>query len=618
MLFEILYIMRRTTRHTKPVQKKSGIDRLHILTGVFFLFAVAIFIRLFDLQILESQDRYDEAYGQRAIAQELDPRRGDVYTISNINSMHDLQPVAVNETRQHIFAVPSEITNPRGTAEKVVEVLGLEQKTLNELETIKEETPLIYDEVFKEKKEMLITDLAQKFSKEDDPYEPIRNAVPGDISEKLFALNLPGIASRPETVRNYPLAESFGHITGFLGFGKNRRIGQYGIEGHYERLLSGSAGYVESELDPSGRLIVLAQRSFTPATDGADIVLTIDPNIQQKACELTKAVFEKYEGTGASITIMEPKTGSIRGLCSMPSFDPNDYGNVENIDVYINNAVSSAFEPGSIFKAITMAAALDSGSVTVDTEYEDTGEVKFGKYTIRNAANKTYGIQNMSQVLENSLNTGIVFAAMETGKATFYDYVNRFGFGKETGIELPAESNGNISSLEKRGDIFLATASFGQGITVTPLQMVQAFGAIANQGQLVNPHIVSEIRFADGKIRTTEPRIAEQIMSKKNAAILSAMLVNVVEKGYGSGAAVDGFYVAGKTGTAQVAGKNGEYSDETIHSFVGFGPISDPKFVILVKLDKPKWGRFSSETVTPVFADMAKFLLQYYQIPPER
>lgn len=610
--------MRRTTRHAKPVQAKMRFDRLHILLGMFFVFGLGIFVKLFDLQILESGDRYDQAYGQRAIAQELDPRRGDVYTISGIHSSHDLQPVAINETRQHIFAVPSDITNPRGTAEKVVEILGLEKRTVEVLEKIKEETPLGYDGAYDAEKESLIAELALKFSKEDDPYEPIRHEVPDKIADTLFALELPGIASRPEVVRNYPLADSFGHVTGFLGYGKNHREGQYGIEGHYERLLSGSAGFVESELDPSGRLIVLAQRSFTPATDGADIVLTVDPNIQQKACELTKAVFEKYEGTGASIIVMEPETGSIRGLCSMPSFDPNDYGNVENLDVYINNAVSSAFEPGSIFKAITMAAALDSDSVTVDTEYEDTGEVKFGKYTIRNAANKTYGVQNMSGILENSLNTGTVYAAMETGKATFYDYVNRFGFGKETGIELPVESVGNISSLEKRGEIFLATGSFGQGLTVTPLQMVQAFGAIANQGQLVKPHIVKEIRFADGQIRTTEPRVAEQIMSKQNAAILSAMLVNVVEKGYGSGAAVDGFYVAGKTGTAQVAGKGGKYSDDTIHSFIGFGPISKPKFVILVKLDKPKWGRFSSDTVTPVFADMAKFLLQYYQIPPER
>lgn len=611
-------MMRRTTRHSQPAQKKPAVDRLHILTGVFFLFGIGIFIRLFDLQILESQARYEQALGQRSIAEMIDPHRGDVYTISGIHSLDELQPVAVNETRQHLFAVPSDITNPRGTAEKMVEMLGLEEKKLRELETLKEEKPEEYDDAYDEAVDELINDLTKKFSKEDDPYEPIRHEVPQELADQILALELPGIQSKSEIVRNYPLGTSFAHVTGFLGFGADKRIGQYGIEQQYERILSGSAGYIESELDPAGRLIVLAGQQFTPATDGADIVLTVDPNIQQKACELTKNVYEKYEGVGASIIVMEPKTGSIRALCSLPTFDPNDYGNVEGSEVYINNAVSSAFEPGSIFKAITMAAALDSGSVTVDTEYEDTGEVKFDKYTIRNAANKTYGIQTMSGVLENSLNTGMVFAAMQTGKATFYDYIQRFGFGHETGIELPVESEGNISALEKRGDIYLATASFGQGITVTPLQMVQAYGAIANQGKLVQPHIVKEIRFADGNVRTTETRVTEQIMSKQNAAILSAMLVNVVEKGYGSGAHVDGFYVAGKTGTAQVAGKNGKYSDDTIHSFTGFGPISDPKFVIMIKLDKPKWGRFSSETVTPVFADMAKFLLQYYQIPPER
>lgn len=563
-------------------------DRLHVLRAIFFLFAVILVVRLFDLQLLNGAVRQAEAYNQRAVSRELLPQRGEVYTISSIHNTNELQPLAVNERRFLVYINPNEIKQPINASKEISEILELDHVVLKE-----------------------------KFDKENDPYEPIKHGVTTEIAEQIEQMNYVGVYTKPEMIRSYPMNKTFGHITGFVGFVDDKRVGQYGIEGFLDDLLAGKSGYLESEQDPAGRLIALGNRQLIPAIDGADFVLTIDPNIQQKTCSLIRAVQEKYQASGGTIIVMEPDSGAVRAMCSVPDFDPNNYNEVEDIDVYINSAVTGTYEPGSIFKAVTMAAALDSDSVEADTKFTDIGSVTIGEHIIRNADNQVYGEQTMSQVLENSINTGMVFSAMLTGSGIFRKYVKDFGFGRQTGIEFPAESAGNITSLSEPGDIYLATASFGQGLTVTPIQMVQAFSVIANRGTKVQPYVISKVVMPDGNEISVVPEKKEQVISNQTAAVLSAMLVNVTEKGYGKAAQVPGFYVAGKTGTAQIAGPNG-YTDETIHSFVGFAPISKPRFVILVKLDKPQWGRFSSNTVTPVFAELANYLLQYYQIQPER
>jgi len=549
---------------------------------------MVIIWRLFDLQVLKGRAKLAEAFNQRYDIEELLPNRGEIYTIASLYNQADLQPLAINEKRFLIFANPLEVAKPGQAAKSLSEILDIDQ-----------------------------AELEVKLNK-NDPYEPIKHAVTEADTELITSLDLSGIYKKSEVVRTYPMKNMFGHITGFLGFKGDKRVGQYGMEGFLENLLAGSDGYLESERDPFGRLIALGDRSFIPAVDGVSFILTIDPNIQEKSCLLIKKAQELYQAAGGTILVMEPDTGKIRAMCSVPNFDPNIYNQVTDIGVYINPAITGTYEPGSIFKPVTMAAALDSGNVKADTTFIDTGKVTFGDKVIRNAGDKIYGERTMSEVLENSINTGAVFAAIQTGRKIFREYVKAFGFGKRTGVEFPAESSGDISALDKKGEIFLATNAFGQGITVTPIQMVRAFSAIANQGKLVKPQVIEKVIMADGNEQRAGSDESEAVISTQTAAILSAMLVNVTEKGQAKLARVPGYYVAGKTGTAQIASSAGGYSDDTIHSFIGFAPISKPRFVALVKLDKPAWGRFSSNTVAPIFSDLATYLLQYYQVPPER
>jgi cell division protein FtsI (penicillin-binding protein 3)/stage V sporulation protein D (sporulation-specific penicillin-binding protein) len=264
-----------------------------------------------------------------------------------------------------------------------------------------------------------------------------------------------------------------------------------------------------------------------------------------------------------------------------------------------------------------MAAALDLGKVTPETTYEDTGEVKIDRYTIRNFDDKAHGVNTMTQVLENSLNTGAMFAVEKVGKENFTKYVKAFGFGRLAGITLDKESAGDISSLNKKGDIYYLTASFGQGIMTTPMQLVSAYAAIANNGKLVKPYIVSEVIKPTGEIVKTQTQETKQVLTPKTAALLTGMMVSVIEKGYDKKARVNGYYLAGKTGTAQIASSGGGYGAQTIHTFMGFGPVSNPKFVVLIKVDKPQGPRFASDSLGPSFRQLCQFLVNYYQIPPD-
>jgi len=316
---------------------------------------------------------------------------------------------------------------------------------------------------------------------------------------------------------------------------------------------------------------------------------------------------------------MDPKTGAIIAMCSYPDFDPNEYNKAEDPGVFNNQAIFNAYEPGSIFKPVTMAAGLDLGIITPDTTYIDEGFVKIDNFTIRNYDKLAHGKNTMSEVLQHSLNTGTIFVVRKMDKKDFKRYVENFGFGKKIGIQLDTEAVGNIDSLKKKGEVFVATASFGQGITATPLQMVQAFSAIADGGKIVSPYIVDKIKKFDGTEIIPERMAPKQIISSKTATLLTGMLVNVVEKGEGTKAKVPGYYIAGKTGTAQIPDfEHGGYSNKTNHSFIGFAPIEDPVFVMIIKFENPKKGSFAATSTAPLFSRVAKYLLDYYHAVPDK
>ncbi|MCK5460270.1 penicillin-binding protein 2, partial [Candidatus Parcubacteria bacterium] len=353
------------------------------------------------------------------------------------------------------------------------------------------------------------------------------------------------------------------------------------------------------------------------AQDGADIVLTIDRAVQFKVCEELKKSIEQHSADSGSVIVINPSSGAVIAMCNVPFYDANFY-NKADIDLFNNPIISSQYEPGSIFKAITMAAGLDSGVVNPDTVYNDEGCVKIGVETICNSDLKAHGRQTMSNVLEGSLNTGVIFVARKAGRDIFRKQVEDFGFGNPTGIELSSEAGGNISALNKKKEIYMATASFGQGVSVTSLQMVSAFAAIANNGKLMKPYLVKSIIGSDGSEKETKPVEVRQVISKKTAILLSAMLVSVVEKGHGKRAGVEGYYVAGKTGTAQVPKKFGKgyEEDQTIGLFAGFAPVDNPRFAMLVKIDNPKDVIWAESTAAPLFGRLAKFILDYYQVEP--
>jgi cell division protein FtsI/penicillin-binding protein 2 len=309
-------------------------------------------------------------------------------------------------------------------------------------------------------------------------------------------------------------------------------------------------------------------------------------------------------------------------MCGAPDFDSNEYGNVESINVFNNPAIFDAYEPGSVFKPLTMAAAIDAGAVTPTTTFTDTGSVLVDGWPkpIGNAEGKVYGTVDMTKVLEDSINTGMIYAMRAMGMETFVVYVKSFGFGQYTGIELETENAGTIDSLDLGAEIYAATASFGQGITVTPLQIVMAYAAIANGGVLKAPLIVDEIQYADGTVEKRSTRDIAQVMDPKTARLVSAMLVSVIEHGHGKRAAVPGYYIGGKTGTAQVAKTDGigYEQDNTIGSFAGFGPVEDPKFAMVVRIDNPKDVVWAESTAAPLFGEIAQFLLQYFEVPPVR
>lgn len=559
-----------------------------LLFLVILFVAVVIIIRLFSLQVLQHSFYAVMASERQEVYKNLIAERGSIY----VREKDQLYPLVTNREYYLVFAEPSKIESPNKVVDSITPILGLEEAEWKEL--------------------------LPKLAKKDDPYEPIKRKVTKTQVDQIKALDLAGIGFSPETYRYYPEAGIGGHIFGFVSTKDDKAVGQYGLEGYFNEELSGKSGLIKSMKDALGSLIAIGPRSVQQAEDGTDLVLTIDRNIQFTACQKLKEFYDWYQAESGTVVIANPKTGAILAMCSFPDFDPQNYNEVENINYFNNPAVFSAYEPGSVFKTITMSAALNEGKVTPETTYEDTGELKVGPYTIRNFDNKAYGVQTMTQALAQSLNLGLAFAAEQIGAPAFTRYVKNFGFGKNTGIELDTEMPGDIKNLDRTGDVYYLTASYGHGLTVTPIQLVAAYGAIANKGLLMKPYIVAEKIDNKDKIKTTQPESVRQVIDQKTAAIITGMLTEVVESSYDKKARVPNHYLAAKTGTALIPASGGGYSNQTIHTIVGFGPVTDPAFVILIKMDKIKRGpAFASDSVGPLFSRIAEYLLNYYQIPPD-
>lgn len=639
-------------RVRKKKASAPGQWRMKFLRFFFLAFVAAITLRLFNLQVVNAHFYEQLASGQHTFYKELFAQRGSIYVK---DWKEDFEYVAAtNEPRAFVYADPRKIEDPEAAAFAIGEILGYErpeESSETEEEEV-EEAPTdilagvaevedsegfesVDDEIpdeepaaeesgpegNEEEKQNEITLLIERFSKEEDPYEPVVRGIDEDTLEEILALGIEGIDYVLEDGRSYPEQNLGGHIFGFIGtLEDGSKIGNYGIEGYFNEFLAGENGFLDTQTDISGRWIGVGTRNFQPAKDGGDILLTIDRTVQYIACQKLKEGVEAYQADGGSLVIVEPKSGRVMAMCNAPEFNPNAYNEVEDISVYNNRAIFEAYEPGSVFKPLVMSAALDQGAVTPTTLFHDLGEVQIEEYTIRNSDLKAHGLVTMTEVLKESLNTGMIHVMRQMGGKTMLSYIENFGFGELTGVELNTESPGTINSLYKDHDLYYATASYGQGITVTPIQLAMAYAAVANGGELMKPYIVEEKRRPDGQVEKTRPQTIRRVISSKTATTIGAMMVSVVEEGHATHAAVPGYYIAGKTGTAQVAkqGSAGYQAGVTKATFAGFGPVEDPVFAMVVMLDHPRTSPWASDTAAPVFGEIADFLLHYLEVAPRR
>ncbi len=528
--------------------------RINLVLTFIILFGAAIIGRLVFLQILNHDFYKALARGQQQIVKETTKNRGEIFLKDKEDNLY---PLAINKNWPLVYSCPQEIENKEETSQILSQILDLDKDVI--LEKIKR------DERF---------------------YQLLKNKLSLEEEARLKKENLPGIYLKEETLRYY-LQEAFAsQIIGFVG-GEGK--GQYGIEGYYNDILEG-----------------------TKREKGTDLILTLDYNIQFEAERLLEAYQERLDFKEGQILVINPKSGRVKALAHFPNFNPNLYSEVEDMEIFQNGAIQKFFEPGSVFKSITMAAALEEEKISPQTLYEDKGYVKIGQDIVRNYGENVWGWRSMTEVLEKSINTGAIFIEQQLGHELFLSYIEKFGFFQPTGIDLQEEFFSANLEFKKGYEINFATASFGQGIAMTPIQLVRAYCVIANGGKMIKPHLVEGM---EGTERM------EDVISPKTAFQLTAMLVSVVKNGFAKGAQIPGYYIAGKTGTAQVPWSalgidKSDYSDETVQTFVGFAPAFDPKFLILIKLNNPKT-RTAEYSAVPIFQQLAKYIIDYWQIPPD-
>lgn len=597
-----------------------------------FVIGLLTITQLFRLQVGKYGFYSETARRQQEVNAKLDPQRGRIFIQDDENG--DLFPLATNKQFALIFAKPKDIADPKTTAEALYHAYN-EPKVLADVEAKIAEDPELASssEDYKKfkveadakvRQEQIIADYVALFSKKDDPYEPLIKKADEDVLKKITDLKLAGIDYNMESSRYYPEKNTGAHILGFVGYVGSEKRGRYGLEGYFDTILSGKSGSVKADRDARGGLIIMNDKDYKKAEDGSDILLTINRTVQFEACRRLNEAVKRHGADGGSVIIEEPKTGAIIAMCSYPDYDPNQYQDASSNKVYKNPAISDQYEPGSTFKSITMASALNEGVVNPETTYTDKSFVMVEGWPkpIRNADFDTHGahgVTSMTQMLDFSLNTGAIWAMEQLGAQKLGAYIKNFGFGVNSGIELDSEGAGNIANItaKKIRPINAATASFGQGITVTPLQMVNAYSALANGGLLMKPYIVKSVIDSKGNKKVTEPQVVRRVISQRTASLVTGMMVSVVENGHAKGAQMPGYFIAGKTGTAQVSSRDGGYSNNYIHSFIAY-PANNARFVVLTKIDHPRDAKFAESTAIPLFSEITSFLLSYYEVPQER
>lgn len=559
---------------------KTKLERTGVLFFIFFFAGGVISFALFQKQILEHQ-QYAEASTAQSVSQsDVPAQRGRIFAKDRDKQLVNL---AVSEWRYNLVASPQLFKDKQ----KLAAALSADYPKLTSNDIL---AKVDNDSVF--------VILAKGLSIEE--------------ADKISQSNYRGVSLVPQLVRSYPEGDAIAaQALGFVGADGE---GKYGVEGARDEVLRGQTGSQKQKKDSFGQLIdVLGGQD---STAGQDLVLTIDYNLQYIVETKLKESIAKYQADRGSIIVMDPKTGAILALAGQPTFDPNNFSKLPSDEQFkfLSPAISNAYEPGSAMKPIMMAVALDSGKVTPETTNVFGPSVTVLGKTITNAEGKVYGKENMAQILENSDNVAMTWISSLVGAKTEREYYVKFGFGAKSGVDIVGESAGSLQEEKEWNDLLRSTAAFGQGVSVSLLQLATAYSVVGSGGILVTPHLAEKTLVGE-KATPIDYPTRGQVIKPETAKQVQLMLEGVVLNGHGKRAKVAGVRVGGKTGTAQIPDpKGGYYPDRTIGTFAGMFPIEDPRFVMVVRLDDPKTVKFAESSAAPTFGEIAEWMANYYQL----
>lgn len=583
--------------------------RIKVLSLFFLLFGVIITARLFFWQVVQAEQLSLNARSQQQRSLDIPARRGAILSKDNY-------PLATTFDNWLLWASVPKIKNPEDVSQKLALITVVEPpQDLDATKSAQVVENVIETDLEKEKKELIKKEedrLLILLSKKDVVWVALKHKISNDLREKIKNLNIDGIGFDPEEGRLYPEGSMASHLLGFVGNdAAGSPQGYFGLEGFYNLTLQGSEGLKSWEKDAQGAPILLAGNKNITALNGLSLKTYIDRSIQFIVEKQLKDGIEKYKASSGTVIVLDPKRGSILAMASYPSFEPAFF-NLYPSQRFTDPAISQSFEPGSIFKPLVMAAALDSGVVEPQTKCSEcSGPRHIAEYTIETGTKKYYPDSTMTEIIQHSDNVGMVWVAEQLGQEKLYEYLTKFGIGQPTGVDLQGEETPQIRKKEKWGLIDLATASFGQGIAVTSIEMVRAIGTIANKGLIAKPRVVDKL-MGDGWEQKVSVENKERVISEKSALEITAMMVNNVES-RDDWDRPKGVKIAGKTGTAQIPIAGHYDPDKTIHSFVGFGPADNPKFAMLVTLKDPKAYEFAAQTAAPVWFAITKEIMPYME-----
>jgi cell division protein FtsI/penicillin-binding protein 2 len=582
-------LVRSAYHQLHAMRSNTSNFRIRILGGVFIAFALLLVLRLYFVQIVHGDQYRKDAMGQYVSPDAETESRSSIFFSDRSGR---LVAAAVMRTGWRIAISPKTMQNADDAFEKLSDITKIDRERF-----------------------------FASAKKANDPYEEIAFRISDADASKIRSLKIPGIILVQDQWRFYPGNELGAHALGFVGYKGDTKEGVYGLEREYDDTLVQKVS--GTSVNPFAEIFANAQAllSSNPAAYQGSIVTSIEPNVERQLELVLDGVMKTYTPKFAGGIIMDPHTGEIVAIAMRPAFDPNTYNLVSNPAIFSNPLIEGRYEMGSIVKPLTLAIGIDAGAITPETTYNDKGCITRSGKKICNFDFKARGVVPMQEILNQSLNLGVTFVVDKVGHENFTRYLEKLELDKKSGVDLPNEVVGTLESLSNGTDVDFASASFGQGIAVSPVGIIRSLSVLANDGVLPRPHVVTGIRYENGVIRAIKPSLGTQVISSQSAETVTTMLVKVFDEALLKGVLKQERHsIAAKTGTAQLAipGGGGYYTDRFLHSFFGYFPAHEPKFIVFLFAVEPHGAEFASATLARPFVDLTKYLINYYQIPPDR